>query len=663
MATKKVKDDELFEGQAESLNKLEETAKTLEAVRRHYATAGVKFENTTKVVLLGFSLVERLFSAFMNHKEFNKATLDIKAAVNLDYKISYYAGFFYTHAKDQFNIGAEFKTKTDKERFEKYRVLLFTCAKKLLAIAARWDLEKMIEYYEFEMKPSSRPYEKRRPLLTVAAFYLNRMNAVKMGVDFRDNIKPKRLIFAVEPNGGKSFLGNYYSVVSSVLHWIYYKTSGVLRISNEKDNATGFNVQIRGIHENEKIKEIYPELEKYFVGGKCKIFEKEAIEELKYADLNPRIRASFFALSIYGSFPSKRAFVAIITDDISNGVKEMNNDEIHLEQATIVKADVLARKESEDIPEIYLGTFYNENCIQIQIIDELENAGELFQHYRYPYVRYTKDYNTVVITIDCFDKNGNSIAPSLISTKTLVNIQNGLKPYEFDLIYRQKKASRTPRIFSYDNLKLYDKLPDADDFESGATATIDPTRKSGNDWFSMPVFKYNTKDNLFYLVDAIFEQSSLGINSDPNNKFLAKIVDFIIKNEISRLIIENNTSNTIGTLLRDNLAERGYKNIKIEERYSTKSRGKESKIQRILSQEATICANICFPSPNTPKRMSALYNFMYYFTRFDCKENIGKPSNPDDAPDSVAMFSDNCIFSNKGRLSSITPLKKESLWR
>src|SRR5699024_8094324 len=119
-----------------------------------------------------------------------------------------------------------------------------------------------------------------------------------------------------------------------------------------------------GIHENEKIKEIYPELEKYFVGGKCKIFEKEAIEELKYADLNPRIRASFFALSIYGSFPSKRAFVAIITDDISNGVKEMNNDEIHLEQATIVKADVLARKESEDIPEIYLGTFYNENCIQ-----------------------------------------------------------------------------------------------------------------------------------------------------------------------------------------------------------------------------------------------------------------------------------------------------------
>lgn len=656
-----MQENELFEGQNDMLNDIADVYKMLEVGFKDCKKDIKTYDKQVKSVILGVAYIERAFQGLLNFKEFNKGTQRVKEVVNLDYKISFFANGFYRHAKDLFNLGYAFKKFNDKKYFAGCKERLFIGAKRLLQISARWDLERMIEYYEFDMPQNTRPYEKRRPLLTAGAFYLNRMNAVKMGVEFKDKILPKRLIFAVEPNGGKSFLGNYYSVMSSILHWLYYNTSGVLRISNEKENATGFNVQIRGIHENEKIKDIYPELEKYFIGNKCKIFAKEAIEEMKYADLDARIRASFFALSVYGSFPSKRAFVAIITDDISNGVKEMNNDEIHKQQATIIKADVLSRKESEDIPEIYLGTFYNENCIQIQIIDDLEAAGLLKQDKRFKYVRYTPNYNTVVITIDCFDENGESNAPNLISTEKLVEIQNGLKQYEFDLIYRQVKASRTPRIFSYDNLMLYDELPESD-LEKTARAVIDPTRKSGNDWFSMPMFRYNKKDNFFYLTDCIFEQTSLGINSDPKNKFLSKIVNFIIDNSITKLIIENNTSNTIGTLLKEKLAEKGYKNIIIQETYSAASRGKESKLQRILSQEATICQNIKFPSLLYQKRGSALYNFMFLFTRFDSKENIGKASNPDDAPDSVAMFAEKELFSRKNRLATISGLKKESLW-
>lgn len=657
-----MKENELFENQDEIIDELTDIVKTLDTLRKHYSPNGSKFEKMVKVVLLGFAFVERAFQALMNYKEFNKANSRVHETVNLDYKISFFANILYSHAKEQFNFGINFRKVSDKQKFAEWREKLFICSKKLLYIAARWDLEKMIEVYEFDMPQEKRPYEKRKPLLSAAAFYLNKMNAVKMGVEFKDDIKPKRIIFAVEPNGGKSFLGNYYSVMSSILHWLYYSTSGVLRISNEKDNATGFNLQIRGIHENEKIKLIFPELEKYFVGNKCKIFEKEAVEEMKYADLDARIRASFFALSIYGSFPSKRAFVAIITDDISNGVKEMNNDEIHKQQGTIIKADVLARKESEDIPEIYLGTFYNENCIQIEIIDELERSGLLKQDKRFPYVRHTEHYNTVVITVDCFNEKGESLAPDLISTQKLVEIQNGLKEYEFDLIYRQKKASRTPRIFSYENIMTYDVLP-VEDLEKTAHASLDPTRKSGNDWFSMPVFRYNKKDGFYYLTDAIFEQSSLGINSDPKNLFLSKIVNFIINNSIVDLIIENNTSNTIGTLIQDKLRALYYDSLKIEEVFAAKSKGKESKLQRILSQEATICSNIKFPSVLAQKRGSALYNFMYYFTRFDSKENIGKSTNPDDAPDSVATFSDKRLFCRKNRLTQIAGVSKVDLWR
>ena len=395
-----MKETELFEAQDQMLEELADLYKTLENLKKHFTPTLNKWEKVTKLCILGVGYIERLFQALLNYKEFNKANTKLEETINLDYKISYFANILYSNTKEMFNVGLNFTRPSEKKSFNDWKTKLFVGAKKLLNIAARWDLERMIEVYEFDMPPSNRPYEKRRPLLTAGAFYLNRMNAVKMGVKFKDNILPKRIIFAVEPNGGKSFLGNYYSVMSSILHWLYYNTSGVLRISNEKENATGFNVQIRGIHENEKIKNIYPELDKYFTGNKCKIFAREAIEEMKYADLDARIRASFFALSIYGSFPSKRAFVAIITDDISNGVKEMNNDDIHLQQATIIKADVLARKESEDIPEIYLGTFYNENCIQIQIIDDLERAGLLMPDSRFKYVRHTPNYNTVVITID-----------------------------------------------------------------------------------------------------------------------------------------------------------------------------------------------------------------------------------------------------------------------
>ena len=144
---------------------------------------------------------------------------------------------------------------------------------------------------------------------------------------------------------------------------------------------------------------------------------------------------------------------------------------------------------------------------------------------------------------------------------------------------------------------------------------------------------------------------------------MQKIVDFVIKNSITKLIIENNTSNTIGTLLRDKLAEKGYKSIKIQELYSTSSRGRESKLQRILSQEATICQNIVFPSMLYQKRGTAMYNFMYFFTRFDSKENIGKATNPDDAPDSVAMFAEQELFSRKNRLATVDGINKESLWK
>ena len=107
--------------------------------------------------------------------------------------------------------------------------------------------------------------------------------------------------------------------------------------------------------------------------------------------------------------------------------------------------------------------------------------------------------------------------------------------------------------------------------------------------------------------------------SDPDNKFLDRVVNFIINNNVTQFTIENNTSNTLGSFIEDALKKNGYNSCKITEIFAASSKGKESKLQRILSQEATIINNIVFPDRSILKPLSEMAQFMEHFTRFDSK--------------------------------------------
>ena len=110
------------------------------------------------------------------------------------------------------------------------------------------------------------------------------------------------------------------------------------------------------------------------------------------------------------------------------------------------------------------------------------------------------------------------------------------------------------------------------------------------------------------------------------------------------------------------MKELGYNSCKIEEFFSSSSKGKETKLQRILSQEQTILNYIKFPEKKSLKPLSDMALFMEHFTRFDSKENIGKKNNPDDAPDSVATFSDKYLFNKVNNLATISSIKKRAFF-
>lgn len=614
--------------------------------------------NTYAMLLVSaMASIDNGYDRFFAYKTANPFFDSVKM-VNLDYKLSQNANLCYV-------LASRFiKTLLDRainltETLGSYRQQFLQLTTVMLNRAARWDIERMINAYEQSTDPTQRAFPRRKPLLSTVIFFANRMNAKKLGVELPDPIQPKRIIFSVMPSSGKSFVVNVYSIMSLILHLLYYKTSGIIRMTNTTTNAEIFSSQMLGMLRNPKTAEIFPELAQYYNDNKCTLFEKESISDWKFKGLDPRIGGSMFARGRESAINSLRIFVALIIDDLSDGVSQMNADEEHKKMFGKYVMDMESRKEDDTLPEFIVGTMFNEFDVPNQLISIEEQKGTLVEDKHFANVRHTKDYKTVVITMDCFDENGESIAPELISTEKLREKQRMLKGYEFDLVYRQVRASREPRMFDYNNLMTYKKLPKT--LEPVAYSVLDPTRKSGSDFFSFPALRKDTETGHYYLVDAICKQKSLGNISDPTNTFLNEVVSFIIKNKIVEFVVENNTSNTIGTLLRMKLEENNYFDCRIKEEFSASRKGEGSKQEKILSQEATITGNIVFPEFGILPPKSDLAIFMELLTHFDSK-NVGKKGNYDDPPDSLAMFSKHYLYNTRSRLSEITFVSKNSFF-
>lgn len=647
---------------ASNIIKVEEIIDKVNSLNRGRERQILKtLDERVELLIVAMTIIEKSFNDFIAFKRTNKRYNE-KELVNIDYKISEYARRLYNASKNVMSIMLiPDNKKAVDDIFMKYRVNFMNVSKKMLEISARWSIENTIAVYEFDMPEDKKAFPKRKPLLEEVVFFTDRLMAHKMKVELQDDIKPKRIIFAVQPNSGKSFVANVFSLLSIIHHLIYHQSSGILRMSNNAGNAWGFSEQIKAMLENDKITLIFPELRKYFSSGKPKILQKVPAGEWKTHGLDPRIRASHFAIGREAAINSIRIFVALIIDDLSDGYEQMENDEAHQKMTEKYHIDMESRKEGGDIPELFFGTMFNEYDLPNTEIRKMEERGQLIQSKVFPNTRHTQDFNTIVVLVDCYDDKGESVAPDLISTEELKEKQESLKPHQFDLVYRQMRTSREPRVFSYDNLNKYDEINE-EELSSRTIAVIDPTRKSGSDWFSMPVFRFNSNEQLWYLTNAIFEQKSLGVISDPKNEFLDKICNFIIDNKVTELYIENNTSNTIGTLLSEQLKRMGYTSLKVDEHFAHARKKGETKLSRILAQEATIINNIKFPAPRFFPVRHPVSEFMDKLTRFDSKSPRSSRNNPDDAPDSLAMFSDKYLFNTRRRSSSITGISKSSIF-
>lgn len=609
--------------------------------------------------LIACSAIEKAQNLYLIEAE-SKINYNRNQVINYDYTVSQYANRLYAITS---NLVSQYKnSKIDdiKDVSMQDVATLVNYNRKMLYIAARWSTQRLIEIYDLDKPEKNKKLPKRLPILSDALACFDNILCTKLGVKTESNIHLKRLVICMPPSSGKTYAANAYTVLTLCHHHIRFAETGIIRMTNNMDNAKIYGSQVHNMMTDPVFVNVFPEYKKYITAdNKNKLFSYESAEQYLLRDCSNECFNSIFMFGWDSGINGKRSLLGSVLDDISDGTNTMDSDDFHKKQTAKVMTDVTDRNDSDDCPIIIMGTMYNENDVQNTFIDMWERNLEPHPYLRN--VQVTKDGTCGVCLIDIENESGNSIAPelypdSLLQSKKEFCARTG-KMYMYNLIYRQKRDSREPKTFALNTLKQYTSLPKT--LSKTSKSFIDTTRKNGSDYFAQPFCYYDEENNLWYLVDCIFEQKSLGIISDPKNKFKEKVCNKIIANNTTQCGIESNTSNTTGALLKDRLTQLGYTDCRFIEKYTYGKKG-QSKFTRILDMEEAIKEHIVFPSP-LYGMSTEMQRFMEQLTGWNSKGKQGR-ANPDDAIDSIALFAKTFIQEKKLKVEINSNLKMSDIF-
>ena len=205
-----------------------------------------------------------------------------------------------------------------------------------------------------------------------------------------------------------------------------------------------------------------------------------------------------------------------------------------------------------------------------------------------------------------------------------------MEEYLWETNFQQKPTNPSALSFSYEKLRTYEIIPKSDFI--GTDAVIDATRKSGKDFFAMPIFKkvQNDSINEYYLKDCLFTRTA---TKDMYNE----IVDKIISNHINTLVIESNVTSELAQNITKILESKGVCYCEIIEKYNT-----IPKPTRIENEKHIIKKQLIFPQKNMYGFNTDIGKFMDNLTSYNA---TGMNPN-DDAPDSCALFASEIIEEN-----------------
>lgn len=480
---------------------------------------------------------------------------------------------------------------------------------KAYRLAGRTDLECFIIYYEWHEKDKF--YEPRYEILSGYCYYLNKMI-------FDPTFEG---IIANLPSGwGKTYLTNLAAAFSFGVD----DKGTILSLCSNEDVVNGGSRTVKEIMQNERFGDVFPNLR--YSKEDRNYYLKDTEGEWKLR--NCKLPASYYARTTKSNVVGCRASKWVYIDDLYADYREAlnENDNIYYYNKFLTVWRKRFVQEAPTWKFIISGTMWSPKDFIVKIIAWLEQRYKFIKHPKFKFVRVSQNGKFAIIQVPALDKvTGKSNCESLASTETLWNEKASMDTYIFECNYQQNPISPESMAFDWINLKTYKVVPKN---EYGfAYAVIDGTRKSGKDFFSMPIF-IPYKENYYAFVDCIYTQVA-------TTKLLADIAEKIIKHNIKMLVVETNIDGGLKNSIFEELNKRGFNNgIQIIEKYNL-----VPKQTRIELERGNIADKIYFPSQDLLAPNSYMGKFMAGFTMY----NIEGRNEHDDHADSLAMFSSEII--------------------
>ena len=486
-------------------------------------------------------------------------------------------------------------------------------------LGARWDLECFIIYYEWEEE--DKLYEKRYGILNGYVYYLNEMAHRRINN-----------IIANMPSGyGKTRTVKFYEAFRLGLE----PKGTFLSLCSNDTVVKGGSRSVIDIIKNERYGHIFPDVS-YQTFGKD-LFLKETDGEWKLKQC--AMLASYYASTTNSNVVGQRASLSVDIDDLYKDYKEALDENLNSYYTntfkTVWKKRYVQNKEAQIIIS---GTMWAPNDFIAQIIDLFESESGFIPCDKFKYTRISEDGKSVIIQIPALDPETDmSTCEELRSTEDLHKERRSMDTYLWETNFQQHPTPPEGLEFDWEALKLYEEKPQ--NVYNCTYAVIDGTRKSGKDFFAMPIYQDYFED--YALIDCIFTKIA-------TSELIDDIVDKIIQNRVVKLVVETNVDGGLKKTLTEKLHAKGYYACVIMEKYNT-----VPKKIRIEAEKGVIKKKIWFPHKRLLEANTDISKYMQNLTLYN---SSGRNVN-DDAPDSSAMFCSE-IISEKSKPKKATPLKR-----
>lgn len=497
--------------------------------------------------------------------------------------------------------------------------LFFDCYKKTYCFCARRDFECFVDYIEWNMP--KKVLANRREVLKPYVDALNR-------IAFDDTLQ--YLVVSYPPSMGKSYLATLFTA------WGYGLSinNSVIRMSYSDELVLGFSRTVKGIISSPEFAEIFPLFKLY--NGKPFEVERESDWKIKNANVP---KSNHIARTRNGSTTGERASFAIIFDDMTKGAEEANSESVHRGIYDKWNTEWWNRRDGVRCKFIFVGTQWTPEDILNRIIEDRNKVSPLKETDN-PYVMESEDKSTIVIRVPMLDSEHKTTCAEVYPQQIAEQIEQNTDPFLFSCVYQQCPIAPTGREFAWECIRTYNNEELSNAYLTpNSMATLDTARK-GKDNVSMPIFKNDNNGN-HYLIDAIYKQKAMDDLYD-------EIIEKIIENRITTLVIENNIDTSLKRLLEDRLHARGIYWCTIIEKYNT-----VKKEERIKNNRGIVQKQIIFPDKSIIRMNTDIGKMMDNITKY----SFDKPNVHDDGIDSVCMYASEIIF-GKGTLSKPTPIKR-----